>query len=379
MDTYDIAIIGGGISGLGVALEASKNGFSCIVLEKGKCCRATSNNSLRIIHGGLRYLQHLDFSRVLESAHAQAELLKMAPDLVLPLPCVMPLSRFGLKSAIPMWCALKLYSVLRFLVSKTPMSCGKIVSAAFVDEHFPIIKGQAPHGAFLWYDAVMSSDKVFTAFIQEKTKEEGAKILEDTTVSEIKRTSNGFELFDASATSICHARTVVNAAGAWFQNLTPPKKLFSKIGWCKAINLVTNRTDIVDEYALGVSGSAGRVFFFTKRENGTAIGTFYHTYTGEADLCKVEEGEIAEAITDLNAAIPNLNLKRDEVIDTELGILPTYGENAAGPLLYRSEKLRVDNGYLEILSTKFTTFREQGRKVLHLLAPYLIKGLAPQK
>ncbi len=368
---YEIAIIGGGISGLGVALEAAKNGFSCLVIEKGKCCKATSDNSLRIIHGGLRYLQHLDFSRVLESAHAQAELLKMAPDLVIPLPCVMPLSRFGLKSAIPMWCALKLYSALRFLVSKTPMNCGRIVSATWVDEHFPIIKGQAPSGAFLWYDAIMPSDKAFSAFIQDTAKEEGAEILEDTKVSEIKRTNDGFELFDDAGNPLCEARTVVNAAGAWFQNLTPPKKLFSKIDWCKAINFVTNRTDIVSDYALGVSGKAGRVFFFTKREGGTAIGTFYHTYTGDPDLCKVEEDEITKAITELNAAIPNLNLKREEIIDSELGILPIYDENTAGPVLYRSEKLRVDSGYIEILSTKFTTFREQGRKVLHLLVPFL--------
>ena len=368
---YDIAIIGGGISGLGVALEAAKNGFSCLVIEKGKCCKATSDNSLRIIHGGLRYLQHLDINRVLESAHAQAELLKMAPELVKPLPCVMPLSRFGLKSAIPMWCALKLYSALRFLVSKTPMNCGRIVSAAWVDEHFPIIKGRAPSGAFLWYDAIMPSDKAFSAFIQEEAKKEGAKIIEDTKVSEIKRVAENFELFDTSGASLCKARTVVNAAGAWFQNLTPPKKLFSKINWCKAINLVTNRTDIVQDYALGVSGSAGRVFFFTKRETGSAIGTFYHTYTGDPDQCKVEESEIETAISDLNAAIPNLNLKREEIIGSELGILPIYGENAAGPLLYRSEKLYVNDGYLEILSTKFTTFREQGRKVLRLLAPFL--------
>ncbi|MBN8551177.1 MAG: FAD-dependent oxidoreductase, partial [Deltaproteobacteria bacterium] len=98
----DIAVIGGGISGLGVALEAALNGFEVALFEKGPLASATSANSLRIMHGGIRYLQQMNLPRVMESVRAQAELLADFPDIVRPLPCVMPLTSGGLKSAVPM-------------------------------------------------------------------------------------------------------------------------------------------------------------------------------------------------------------------------------------------------------------------------------------
>jgi glycerol-3-phosphate dehydrogenase len=95
MQEYELIIIGGGISGLGVAREAAQRGYHCLILEKEKCCRATSANSLRIIHGGFRYLQSLDFGRVFESISEQNYWLSAAPNYVKLLPCFLPLKRFG--------------------------------------------------------------------------------------------------------------------------------------------------------------------------------------------------------------------------------------------------------------------------------------------
>src|SRR6187397_2423730 len=97
-DTFDVAVIGGGIHGAWIALRAQQAGLRVALIEKNDFGAATSANSLKILHGGLRYLQHLDFKRMRSSIAARREFGRRAPHLVQPLPCLMPLRRVGLRS-----------------------------------------------------------------------------------------------------------------------------------------------------------------------------------------------------------------------------------------------------------------------------------------
>ena len=99
---FDLAVIGGGITGVSIAALCAQQGKSCALIEKATELGAgSSGNSLRIMHGGIRYLQSLDLNRAVSTARAQSDLLKSYPDLVKPLKCVMPLKSFGLKSRWP--------------------------------------------------------------------------------------------------------------------------------------------------------------------------------------------------------------------------------------------------------------------------------------
>ena len=153
---FDIAVIGGGISGLGVALEASKQGLKVILFERGKIAQETSANSLRIIHGGLRYLQSLNLLRAVNSLKAQAELLALAPDLIKPIQCVLPLSKFGLRSKFPAAIGLGLYRALsKYAIGRSAEH--RIVNTEFIRSHLPIFEELAPHGALLWTDALITN------------------------------------------------------------------------------------------------------------------------------------------------------------------------------------------------------------------------------
>jgi len=95
---FDIVVVGGGIHGAWIAWRAAREGYRVALIEKHDFGGATSANSLKILHGGLRYLQHLDFGRMRSSIRARREFGRRAPHLVQPLPCLMPLRRVGLRS-----------------------------------------------------------------------------------------------------------------------------------------------------------------------------------------------------------------------------------------------------------------------------------------
>ena len=96
---FDMAIIGAGITGIGVAVSAVKAGHSVILIEKNGIAEGTSNNSMRIIHGGFRYLQSLNFSRTIKSLKAQKEILENYSDCAEPLECKMALKRFIIENS----------------------------------------------------------------------------------------------------------------------------------------------------------------------------------------------------------------------------------------------------------------------------------------
>ncbi|MBC6951099.1 FAD-dependent oxidoreductase, partial [candidate division KSB1 bacterium] len=113
-NVFDVLIIGGGIYGACAAWEAAQRGLSVALVEKDDFGGATSSNSLKIIHGGLRYLQHADFKRMRESIHERMVLMRIAPHLVHPLPCVMPTYGHALKGKEVMAVAMLLNDLIGF-------------------------------------------------------------------------------------------------------------------------------------------------------------------------------------------------------------------------------------------------------------------------
>ena len=368
---YDLLIIGGGISGLGIARAAAARGLRCAVLEKGSCCRAASDNSLRIIHGGLRYLQQLNLSRVRESLLEQERLLAAHPGLVTPLWCMMPLKRFGFKSKIPLFCALHAYQALAACVGAERVRRARLISNGCVREKGALLGDATPYGALLWRDAVMPSARAFGDAIRNAAVAEGVSIREHTRAESVRRSGREFEVqavIDGTRQSFGTA-VVVNAAGAWIQRFEHDCG-FGALRWCKAFNVVIARRAVGD-YAEGGTGRAGRVFFAVPREEGTAIGTFYHMYSGDPDEVRADEWELDQAVRDVNEALPALALRREEIVSVEAAVLPARCNTAAGPKLYGSERIVSKDGYIEVLSTKYTTFQSQAREVMRHVERYV--------
>ena len=157
---FDLIVVGGGIHGVMLTLEASLRGLKTLLLEKGDFGGATSFNSLRIIHGGFRYLQHADLPRLLDSARERYWYLKHFPDLVQPLPCLMPLYGAGLRRPALLGPALAVYEHLtarfnRHLPSSHCIPAGRILSAAETLAACKLLRREGLQGGALWHDAFM--------------------------------------------------------------------------------------------------------------------------------------------------------------------------------------------------------------------------------
>jgi glycerol-3-phosphate dehydrogenase len=156
-ENYDLIIIGGGIYGVMLALEAGQRHKKALLLEKDDFGGATSLNHLRTIHGGLRYLQSLDLPRFFESVHERRWFLANFPALVHILPCLMPLYGRGLKRPLIMAPALLLNDILglarnRGVSSRKRLPRGRLVSSSFTSNAFPQVDGKGMQASALWYD-----------------------------------------------------------------------------------------------------------------------------------------------------------------------------------------------------------------------------------
>ena len=161
---YDLIVIGGGIYGVALNLEAARRGYRSLLLERDDYGGATSWASLRIVHGGLRYLQSFDLPRFFESVRERRWLLRHFPDLVRPLPCLMPLYDRGLRRPAVLRLALALNDLLSTqrnhgLRSAVRLPRGRIVDPRETAALFPKVDRSGLTGAALWHDAVMLSSE----------------------------------------------------------------------------------------------------------------------------------------------------------------------------------------------------------------------------
>ncbi len=373
---FDVLVIGGGISGLGVSLEASRLGYSTALVEKGVCCNATSANSLRIIHGGFRYLQKLDFPRIFESIVEQNYWLNTAPQYVKPLPCFLPLNKFGLKSRYPLQVASVMYEAICHHFCGRPNG-SRYVEQNYVEERVPVLKDRVPHGALLWHDALLDDVQGFAGYVKEVISKAGTAILENTRVISVSRVEGGFEVESLSGgeQTKYHAKVVVNTSGPWFGSVGKQDKegRWQPSGWCKAYNLILKK-QLEQTFAFGLLADLGRVFFFVPRSgNRTAAGTWYTPFYGDPDSLKPDELEMRDFLAAINNSMPGAGLSLDDVESVDLGVLPMRSVNKQGPVLYGMHKIFNHDGFIDVMSTKFTTFRSQGRQVVESIKPYLLR------
>jgi glycerol-3-phosphate dehydrogenase len=365
MKNFDVIVIGGGISGLGIADEASAAGLSTLVLEAMTCCSQTSDNTLRIIHGGFRYLQSFDLSRVVKSLRDQTDLLREVPKALAPLPCLMPLARFGLKSGLPVACAGLLYAAF-MKVGRSSLPSPTILGRREVESLAPFLKERVPHGALCWHDAVMIAPDLVRDYLVGRCVQRGVTIEENRPAASLRRIDGTFEVYDQRGTA-WRAPKVVNAMGPWIDNLNVPRELQGpRPGWCKGINVTISR-QLDPLYGIALQARDGRLFFCVPRGSGTAIGTWYEPHSADNLPPRVSEAEITTFLAAVNDVVGTGTIERDDVVHVDVGVLPVAPEDPGDTTPLAHERITARDGYIEVLSTKYTTFRSQARSVVGAL------------
>ena len=393
---YDLLVIGGGIYGACIAWDASLRGLTVALVEKADFGSATSANSLKMIHGGLRYLQHGDVRRMRQSIAERKALMRIAPHLIHPLPVALPTYGHGLKGREVLAWALKINDLI---------SCDRNWGLSDSQKHIPsgrsltkneclqLIPGLAPDGltgGALFYDAqVYNSERLLIEFVQSAA-EQGADVanyVEVIGLRQIRDRVAGAIVRD-TLTGDCldiHANVIVNASGPWINQVLGQVKGRSNLPnrrYAKAINLVV-RPLFSHSYAVGISSrenqpapdallNKGSRFFFTAPWRGkTLLGTEYLSYDGDPEDFRVTQPDIHTFLKNFNHAYPAANLKLADVSYVHGGLLPcsTTSSTTGNVQLAKSYQIyhhQQDGfkGLLSVVGVKYTTARGVAQRVV---------------
>lgn len=405
---YDVAVVGGGIYGICALHEAARRGYSACLLERGDFMGATSSNSLKTIHGGLRYLQHGDIGRMRESIRERARLLRAAPHLVRPLAFVLPTYGYGLRGKPLMRAALMLNDAIGFdrsagVIPERAIPRGRVIGRDEIRSLVPGLDDPGLTGAAVWYDCqVANTERLALAYLHSSVAAgaDCANHVEATGLLMQNGRVGGVTVRDRLSGDCfeVRARAVVNAAGPWVDRLLrdlPAAATPTRFHTSKAFNLVTRQlyaghavgfrvpTGFTDTDALLNKGD--RLFFVVPWKNLSLIGTRHLPYTGDPDQFQITEDDIERFLGEINAACPDVGLTRQDVVGVLGGMLPETPRADTGEVQLVKHSRVYDHsaegapGLISVVGVKWTTARAAGEESVDAVEARLRPGTAPRR
>lgn len=389
---YDLVVVGGGIYGACVAHDAALRGLSVALIDKGDWGSATSANSLKIIHGGLRYLQHFDLIRMRESIRERRALMHMAPHLVHPLPVLTPTYGYGMKSKPVMRVAMAINDLVSFdrnrLADRSKhIGRGRAIGREECLRLLPGIERKGLTGGVIFYDGrVHNSERLPLAFIRSAVAA-GARVANYVRATGLLRSGNaitGVRASDALGgdTFEIRGRMVINAAGPWLERvsgLLSDDQSFPPLA--KAMNLVTRQ--LFDDYAVGIASrkvfrdadavinKGSRLLFVVPWRGRSMIGTSYAPYHGDPDDFAITGDDIDGLLAEINEAYPAGELSRHDVEFVHGGLLPMTSVDEQTGSVRLTKHYAIDDhrklgvtGLLSVKGVKYTTARDVAERTV---------------
>ena len=368
----DLIVIGGGINGTGIALDAAGRGLNVLLCEQGDLASATSSSSSKLIHGGLRYLEHYDFRLVRESLAEREVLLRKAPHLITPMRFRIP-HRPHLRPAWMIRLGLFLYDNLSKRVTLKSSSAIKFGPTS------PLL----PHmkRGFEYSDGWVDDSRL-VVLNAVGAKQKGADIRTQTRCIEIKRSNRLWQVtlenLSTGAIEQVRARALVNAAGPWVSSLymdAMQKEAPKQIRLIKGSHIVVPRIHTEEEAYL-LQNEDGRVVFLIPFEDKySLIGTTDIEYKGDPSNVKISQVEI-----DYILGISNEHFKHqltgDDVFWAYSGVRPLLDDESDSPQAVTRDytfEVEAPAGMAPILSVfggKLTTYRKLSELAVDGLADY---------
>ena len=395
--TFDVLVIGGGAFGAAAAWDATLRGLKVALIDQSDFGSGASAECFKMVHGGIRYLQHADLRRLRSSCAERSALLRIAPHLVNPLPIVIPTYGHGRQGKGFLAAGMLVYDCLTAgrnagIADPTRRISGmRLLSRNETLELFPELDAGSLTGGAVFEDGQMyNTARLVLAFVRSAVNR-GAAAANYTEALRFLWNGNrvcgvrardqvGDQEFDI------RADLVLNAAGPWAEYLLQDAARF---GARQRGHFSRDACFLVDRkptsaYALAVPGwsrdsdalvsRAARHLFAVPWRDCTLIGVWHRLFTERPDAAQVEEEELASWMAEINAAYPALRLRRDDVIYANCGLVPFGdGRTAAGELSFGKESRYLDHrdqgiaGLVTLIGIRYTTARGDSAKALDLL------------
>jgi glycerol-3-phosphate dehydrogenase len=364
---YDMAIIGAGVNGAGIARDAALRGLRVVVLEQNDLCSATSAISSRLIHGGLRYLEYAEFPLVFESLRERITLRRIAPHLVRPLRICIPIYDTARRGPLLIRTGMILYDLLS---AGKAMPVHDMLGREELIASEPGLRQQGLRAAARYYDAQLTYVERLVLENLLAARSAGADIRTYSRVTRIgidggAVSSVGFEDSLSGATAELGARLVINAAGPWVDHVLQTTGRASKqfIGGTKGSHIVVGRFGGAPRDACYVEAAAdGRPFFIIPWNGLYLIGTTDIRYDGNLAEIRASRDEVEYLLSETNRVFPQARLGIADILYAYAGVrpLPRQDKGPESAITRRhiiKTNRRVARGLVSIIGGKLTTYR----------------------
>jgi glycerol-3-phosphate dehydrogenase len=377
-NVVDLLVIGGGISGAAIAWDASLRGLRVALIEKGDFGCATSSNSMKTVHGGLRYLQDLDIKLIRKMIRERTTYMRIAPHLVYPLPFMMPSYKGKvLKSLFALGAAVKINDMLSYDRNKNLQPSHYLQSSKVIGRHncqniLYNINSNKISGAVIWNDAqIFNTERLVLSFILSAARygallanyvEAMELLISDNTVTGVKAKDilNDFE-FEIKA------RLVVNATGLCTNNFIE-NNTFIKCDSSVAVNIVTKK--LYETYAFGLEIN-DQVYFISPWQDYSIIGTI-HYIDDKQDTDLKTRLEIF--LKELNSMFHDNKIEMKDIIKIHKGSLPIIKNHDQKKINLIRDSIIIDheridklNNFITAIGVKYTTARDLAERTVDLV------------
>jgi glycerol-3-phosphate dehydrogenase len=386
---FDVVVVGAGINGAGIARDAALRGLRVLLVDKGDIGGATTSWSTRLIHGGLRYLEHREVSLVRESLRERERLLRIAPHLVRPLPFMVPVYEHDKRGLNLIRLGMLGYETLSFDKS---LPRHRMLSRERALQRAPGLAPEGLRGAALYYDAQSEFPERLAVENALSAHDHGAHVLTyhavERCIVEHGRVA-GVHLRDirTGATTVARAALTLNVAGPWVDEVLRgvtglPERRY--IGGTKGTHIVVDAFPGAPATALYVEASDGRPYFIVPWNDLFLIGTTDTRYEGDLDRVEATEDEIEYLVTNTNRLIPSAGLTREKVLYTYAGVRPLPEVQAGAEAAITRRHIVHDHapdvhGLLSIVGGKLTTYRELAEQAVDLALRKLGRPRRPSR
>ncbi|EDZ62186.1 FAD dependent oxidoreductase [Sulfurimonas gotlandica GD1] len=359
---YDVVILGAGINGIAIAKALALEEKKVLVIEKNHIASGASSHSSRLIHGGLRYLEHFEFSLVREALNDQQYLLETYPDLVKLRHFYLPIYK---NSKRPVW-MIRLGLWLYSFFAKHEHKAVEVKKKDFLDK-FKSIKEKNLKAVFKYFDG-KTDDYALTQQIAQEAKVQGVEILEET---ELKTVLIDDEIIKIETSDgYVETNLIINATGAWIDEINAKFNLPSSysIEKLSGIHLVIDR--VLTPEPLILETASKRIFFIIPEINTTIIGTTERSEDSNVDDIKIDDEDVEYLLRESNRYLKS-ELNRDDIKEVYIGTRPIIKSHKDPTMMSREYKLDLHhigkNRVMHVYGGKLTTFPSLARRAVEIL------------
>ena len=368
---WDVLVIGGGVVGAGIARDAAMRGLRVVLVERGDLGSGTSSHSSRLVHGGLRYLEHGELRLVFEALHERAVLRRIAPHLVHPLAFVFPVHR---GDRVPLWKLLAGLWLYDLLAGTRNVRAHRMLGKRALLRAEPMLRERGLVGGARYWDCQVD-DARLTLATARSAEAHGAALVTHTAVEGLEFLDGrvaGARLVDAltGERGTVQARVVVNATGPWSDAL----RRMEDPAAAPVLRLTRGSHVLVPRARLGhtdavtlTSAVDGRVMFVLPWGEWSYIGTTDTDHDGGPDEVHATDADVTYLLRSANAAFPNARLVVEDVVARWSGVRPLVRSDASLSTAAVSREhliLTGSGGMLSIIGGKLTTYRRMAAQLV---------------